>query len=105
MNGFGLEQFLLQLLICFNISGKTKKNLATLIILKNKFKNLKSLNKLNINLNPKWSNIDHFFINKELIDSNEEIRLKSLKTGTTERGIMDNNDILNDDLTIVGIGK
>ena len=44
-------------------------------------------------------------LKKELEDATEEIRLKSLKTGTTERGIMDNNNILDDDLTIIGIGK
>ena len=44
-------------------------------------------------------------LKKELEDATEEIRLKSLKTGTTERGIKENNDILDDDLTIIGIGK
>ena len=43
-------------------------------------------------------------LKKELEDSTEEIRLKSLKKGTTERGIKENNDILDDDLTIIGIG-
>ena len=38
-------------------------------------------------------------------DATEEIRLKSLKKGTTERGIKESNDILDDDLTIIGIGK
>ncbi|MDC0236260.1 ammonium transporter [Candidatus Pelagibacter sp.] len=44
-------------------------------------------------------------LKKELEDATEEIRLKSLKKGTTERGIKENNDILDDDLTIIGIGK
>ena len=44
-------------------------------------------------------------LKKELEDSTEEIRLKSLKKGTIERGIKENNDILDDDLTIIGIGK
>jgi Amt family ammonium transporter len=44
-------------------------------------------------------------LKKELEDATEEIRLKSLKTGTTERGIKENNDILDDDLTVIGIGK
>ena len=35
----------------------------------------------------------------------EEIRLKTLKTGTLEKGIKENNDILDDDLTIIGIGN
>jgi len=44
-------------------------------------------------------------LKKELEDATEEIRLKSLKKGTIERGIKENNDILDDDLTIIGIGK
>jgi Amt family ammonium transporter len=44
-------------------------------------------------------------LKKELEDSTEEIRLKSLKKGTIEKGIKENNDILDDDLTIIGIGK
>jgi Amt family ammonium transporter len=44
-------------------------------------------------------------LKKELEDATEEIRLKSLKKGTTERGIKENNDILDDDLTVIGIGK
>ena len=44
-------------------------------------------------------------LKKELEDATDEIRLKSLKKGTTERGIKENNDILDDDLTIIGIGK
>jgi len=35
----------------------------------------------------------------------EEIRIKSLKKDSIERGIKENNDILDDDLTIIGIGK
>jgi Amt family ammonium transporter len=35
----------------------------------------------------------------------EEIRLKSLKKDSAERGIKENNDILDDDLTIIGVGK
>ena len=41
----------------------------------------------------------------ELEDATEEIRLRSLKKGTSEKGIRENNDILDDDLTIIGIGK
>jgi len=41
----------------------------------------------------------------ELESATEEIRLKSLKKGTSEVGVKENNDILDDDLTIVGIGK
>ena len=44
-------------------------------------------------------------LKKELENATEEIRLKSLKTGTAEKGIKENNDILDDDLTIIGIGK
>jgi Amt family ammonium transporter len=44
-------------------------------------------------------------LKKELIDSTEEIRLRSLKKGIIEKGIKENNDILDDDLTIIGIGK
>jgi Amt family ammonium transporter len=44
-------------------------------------------------------------LRKELENATEEIRLKSLKTGTQEKGIKENNDILDDDLTIIGIGK
>ena len=35
----------------------------------------------------------------------KKIRLKTLKTGPKEKGIKENNDILDDDLTIIGIGK
>ena len=44
-------------------------------------------------------------LQKELESVTEEIRLKSLKKGTSEVGVKENNDILDDDLTIVGIGK
>ena len=44
-------------------------------------------------------------LRKELEIATEEIRLKSLKTGFKEKGIKENNDILDDDLTIIGIGK
>jgi len=44
-------------------------------------------------------------LKKELVNATEEIRLKTLKTGALEKGIKENNDILDDDLTIVGIGK
>jgi Amt family ammonium transporter len=44
-------------------------------------------------------------LKKELEGATEEIRLKSLKKDSVERGIKKNNDILDDDLTIIGIGK
>ena len=44
-------------------------------------------------------------LKKELENATEEIRLKTLKIGTSEKGIKKNNDILDDDLTIIGIGK
>ena len=44
-------------------------------------------------------------LRKELENATEEIRLKSLKIGIKEKGIKENNDILDDDLTIIGIGK
>ena len=44
-------------------------------------------------------------LKKELTNATEEIRLRSLKKGSAEKGIKENNDILDDDLTIVGIGK
>jgi Amt family ammonium transporter len=44
-------------------------------------------------------------LKKELEDATEEIRLKSLKKEISEKGIRENNDILDDDLTIIGIGK
>jgi Amt family ammonium transporter len=44
-------------------------------------------------------------LKKELEGATEEIRLKSLKKDSAERGIKENNDILDDDLTIIGVGK
>ncbi len=44
-------------------------------------------------------------LKKELEDATEEIRLRSLKKDIYEKGIKENNDILDDDLTIIGIGK
>jgi Amt family ammonium transporter len=44
-------------------------------------------------------------LKKELEDATEEIRLKSLKKEISEKGIKENSDILDDDLTIIGIGK
>ena len=44
-------------------------------------------------------------LKKELVDATEEIKQKSLKKDYLEKGIKDNNDILDDDLTIIGIGK
>jgi Amt family ammonium transporter len=44
-------------------------------------------------------------LKKELEGATEEIRLKSLKKDSNERGVKENNDILDDDLTIIGIGK
>ena len=44
-------------------------------------------------------------LKKELENATEEIRLKTLKIGTSEKGIKENNDILDDDLTIIGIGN
>ncbi len=43
-------------------------------------------------------------LKKELENSTEEIRVKSLKKDYKETGIKDNRDILDDDLTIIGIG-
>ncbi len=43
-------------------------------------------------------------LQKELENSTEEIRVKSLKKDYKETGIKDNSDILDDDLTIIGIG-
>ena len=43
-------------------------------------------------------------LRKELENCTEEIRLKSLKKDYKETGIKANNDILDDDLTIIGIG-
>ena len=44
-------------------------------------------------------------LKKELENSTEEIRFRSLKKEISEKGIKENNDILDDDLTIIGIGK
>ena len=44
-------------------------------------------------------------LKKELESATEEIRLKSLKIYIKEKGIKENNDILDDYLTIIGIGK
>jgi len=44
-------------------------------------------------------------LKKELENATEEIRQKSLKKEYQEKGIKENNDILDDDLTIIGIGK
>ena len=44
-------------------------------------------------------------LKKELENCTAEIRIKSLKAGYNEQGIKENNDILEDDLTIIGIGK
>ncbi len=41
----------------------------------------------------------------ELQKATEEIRQKSLKVEYNEKGIKESNDILDDDLTIIGIGK
>tara|TARA_Y100001970_G_scaffold193074_1_gene234670 strand:+ start:637 stop:2865 length:2229 start_codon:yes stop_codon:yes gene_type:complete len=41
----------------------------------------------------------------ELQNATEEIRQKSLKKDYKEKGIKENSDILDDDLTIIGIGK
>jgi len=44
-------------------------------------------------------------LKKELENATEEIRKKSLKKGYIEKGIEENRDILDDDLTIIGIGN
>ena len=44
-------------------------------------------------------------LKKELEDATEEIRQKSLKKDYKEKGIKESSDILDDDLTIIGIGK
>tara|TARA_Y100000590_G_scaffold429922_1_gene542996 strand:+ start:10016 stop:12247 length:2232 start_codon:yes stop_codon:yes gene_type:complete len=44
-------------------------------------------------------------LKKELENATEEIRIKSLKKDYKEKGVKENNDILDDDLTIVGVGK
>jgi Amt family ammonium transporter len=44
-------------------------------------------------------------LKKELEGATEEIRLKSLKKDSMKEAVKENNDILDDDLTIIGIGK
>ena len=44
-------------------------------------------------------------LKKELESATEEIRQKSLKKDYKEKGIKESSDILDDDLTIIGIGK
>ena len=44
-------------------------------------------------------------LQKELTSATEEIRLKSLKKEIVEDGVKKDNDILDDDLTIIAIGK
>ena len=44
-------------------------------------------------------------LKKELENATEEIRQKSLKKDYKEKGIEEKSDILDDDLTIIGIGK
>ena len=44
-------------------------------------------------------------LKKELDNATEEIKQRSLKKDYLEKGIKDNNNILDDDLTIIGIGK
>tara|TARA_B100000745_G_C19988504_1_gene335097 strand:- start:151 stop:705 length:555 start_codon:yes stop_codon:yes gene_type:complete len=44
-------------------------------------------------------------LKKELENATEEIRQKSLKTEYKEKGVKEDEGILDDDLTIVGIGK
>ena len=44
-------------------------------------------------------------LKKELENATEEIRQKSLKKDYKEKGIKENTEILDDDLTIIGIGK
>jgi Amt family ammonium transporter len=44
-------------------------------------------------------------LQKELENATEDIRLKSLKMNSNESGIKEDNEILDDDLTIIGIGK
>jgi Amt family ammonium transporter len=44
-------------------------------------------------------------LKKELENATEEIRLKSSKKNLKEQGIKENQDILDDDLTIIGIGR
>ena len=44
-------------------------------------------------------------LKKELDNATDEIKQKSLKKDYLEKGIKDKNDILDDDLTIIGIGN
>ena len=44
-------------------------------------------------------------LKKELESATEEIRQKSLKKDYKEKGIKESSDILDDDLTIIGIGN
>lgn len=44
-------------------------------------------------------------LKKELEDATEEIKFKSIKKEYSGKGIKENNNILDDDLTIIGIGK
>ena len=44
-------------------------------------------------------------LKKELDNATDEIKQKSLKKDYLEKGIKDKNDILDDDLTIIGTGK
>ena len=50
-------------------------------------------------------NHKNFSLKKELEFATEEIKQKSLKKDYKEKGIEENTDILDDDLTIIGIGK
>ena len=58
-------------------------------------------------VNRLWATSDPvtFSLKTELQNATEEIRQKSLKKEYKEKGIIDSNDILDDDLTIIGIGK
>ena len=44
-------------------------------------------------------------LNKELQNMTEEIKVRSLKKDYLEQGIEEKSNILEDDLTIIGIGK
>ena len=89
------------------------KNFYSLIILFLNSKNSVSVSRLYFKAN--WAGKvvvkelllkhENSSLKKELKNATEEIRLKSLKTGASEKGIKINNDILEDDLTIIGIGK
>ena len=52
-----------------------------------------------------FSNYQNSDLKIELQKATEEIRQKSLKKEYKEKGVKENEDILDDDLTIVGIGK